>query len=112
MLGEVATAVSEINAVDRDDLYKRLLRAAKKRTVEADIKLDDRGRPVAVLLEAGFERGLRQGLEGELVEGDAVIGRIEVVGVYSGGSRARIVGGLTRSISLDTRARIFLPPAR
>jgi len=45
-LGEVATAVSDINATDRDDLYNRLLVVAKKRTVEADMKLDDRGRPI------------------------------------------------------------------
>jgi DNA topoisomerase-6 subunit B len=43
-LGEVATAVSEINAVDRGALYEQLLSVAKKRTVEADMKLDDRGR--------------------------------------------------------------------
>ena len=45
-LGEVATAVSDINATDRDELYNRLLRVAKKRTMEADTKLDDRGRPI------------------------------------------------------------------
>jgi DNA topoisomerase-6 subunit B len=45
-LGEVATAVSEINAVDRDALYEQLLSVAKKRTSEADMKLDDRGRPI------------------------------------------------------------------
>jgi DNA topoisomerase-6 subunit B len=45
-LGEVATAVSEINAADREALYQQLLSVAKKRTAEADIKLDDRGRPI------------------------------------------------------------------
>jgi DNA topoisomerase-6 subunit B len=45
-LGEVATAVSEINAVDRESLYEQLLSVAKKRTAEADMKLDDRGRPI------------------------------------------------------------------
>jgi DNA topoisomerase VI subunit B len=45
-LGEVATAVSDINAVDRSALYEQLLSVAKKRTAEADLKLDDRGRPV------------------------------------------------------------------
>jgi DNA topoisomerase-6 subunit B len=45
-LGEVATAVSEINAVDRAALYEQLLNVAKKRTAEADMKLDDRGRPI------------------------------------------------------------------
>ena len=45
-LGEVATAVSEINQTDRDALYKQLLTAAKKKTSEADVRLDDRGRPI------------------------------------------------------------------
>ena len=45
-LGEVATAVSDINAFDRDQLYQQLLSVAKKRTADADVKLDDRGRPI------------------------------------------------------------------
>jgi DNA topoisomerase-6 subunit B len=45
-LGEVATAVSDINAVDRGALYDQLVSVAKKRTSEADMKLDERGRPI------------------------------------------------------------------
>jgi DNA topoisomerase-6 subunit B len=45
-LGEVATAVSEINAADRAQLYEQLLSVAKRRTADADMKLDDRGRRV------------------------------------------------------------------
>jgi DNA topoisomerase-6 subunit B len=45
-LGEVATAVSEINAADRGQLYEQLLSVAKKRTADADMKLDDRGRAI------------------------------------------------------------------
>ena len=45
-LGEVATAVSEINAADRGQLYEQLLSVAKKRTADADMKLDDRGRRI------------------------------------------------------------------
>ena len=45
-LGEVATAVSVINGVDRSKLYDQLLAVAKKKTAEADVKLDDRGRPI------------------------------------------------------------------
>ena len=45
-LGEVATAVAVINGVDRDKLYEQLLAVAKKKTAEADVKLDDRGRPI------------------------------------------------------------------
>jgi len=46
-LGEVATAVSTINGVDREGLYADLLAVAKKKTAEADVKLDDRGKPIA-----------------------------------------------------------------
>ncbi|HEV3006891.1 MAG TPA: DNA topoisomerase VI subunit B [Pirellulales bacterium] len=46
-LGEVATAVSEINQADRQALYDRLLEVAKKKTAEADAKFDDRGRKLA-----------------------------------------------------------------
>jgi DNA topoisomerase-6 subunit B len=45
-LGEVATAVSEINEVDRKNLYERLLNVAQKRTAAADMQLDDRGKPI------------------------------------------------------------------
>jgi DNA topoisomerase VI subunit B len=45
-LGEVATAVSDINAVDRGALYEQLLSVAKKRTADADMTLDERGRPI------------------------------------------------------------------
>jgi DNA topoisomerase-6 subunit B len=45
-LGEVATAVSTINGVDRDKLYQELLAVAKRKTAEADVKLDDRGKPI------------------------------------------------------------------
>jgi DNA topoisomerase-6 subunit B len=46
-LGEVAGAVSEINQTDRQALYDRLMDVAKRKTVEADAKFDDRGRKVA-----------------------------------------------------------------
>jgi len=45
-LGEVAAAVSQINGIDRARLYEQLLTVAKKKTAEADVKLDDRGRPI------------------------------------------------------------------
>ncbi len=45
-LGEVASAVSQINGADRADLYEQLLSVAKRKTAEADVKLDDRGRPI------------------------------------------------------------------
>jgi DNA topoisomerase-6 subunit B len=43
-LGEVATAVSEINRADRKKLYDQLLLVAKRKTATADVKLDERGR--------------------------------------------------------------------
>jgi DNA topoisomerase-6 subunit B len=45
-LKEVAGAVSVINGVNRDKLYEQLLAVAKKKTAEADVKLDDRGKPI------------------------------------------------------------------
>jgi DNA topoisomerase-6 subunit B len=45
-LGEVATAVSKINGSNREKLYEQLLAVAKRKTVEADTKLDDRGRRI------------------------------------------------------------------
>jgi len=45
-LGEVASAVQRINGSDRDQLYEKLLAVAKRRTAEADVELDDRGRAV------------------------------------------------------------------
>lgn len=66
----------------------------------------DGGEPVAILLEAGTSQGVKPGQSGELIEAGEVIGRIEIVDVYSAGSRARIVGGLRSPITLDTRARL------
>jgi DNA topoisomerase-6 subunit B len=43
-LREVAVAVSDINRTDRDALYDRLVAVARRKTAEADMKLDDRGR--------------------------------------------------------------------
>ncbi len=45
-LGEVATAISEINGVKQNDLHDQLLKVAKRRTSEADVKLDNRGKVV------------------------------------------------------------------
>lgn len=45
-LHEVAGAVSHINSVDREKLYRQLVDVAKKKTVEADTRLNDRGRPI------------------------------------------------------------------
>src|SRR5256885_7536363 len=46
-LGEVATACATIDdKLDRDALYERLLHVAKRKTAEADTKLDSRGKKI------------------------------------------------------------------
>lgn len=45
-LGEVAGAVNTITGADRERLYGQLLEVARKKTAQADLQLDDRGRPV------------------------------------------------------------------
>jgi DNA topoisomerase-6 subunit B len=45
-LGEVATAVSELNQADRDQLYEQLVQVARRKTSEADVRLDETGKPV------------------------------------------------------------------
>jgi len=42
----VAQAVSTINGTDAAKLYADLLAVAKTKTAQADVKLDDRGRPI------------------------------------------------------------------
>ena len=55
-LGEVAGAVSRINRADRDRSTSGCWKWPGRKTAEADVKLDDRGRPV----ESGRRR-FRQG---------------------------------------------------
>lgn len=45
-LKEVATAVSVINSAEEKELYEQLVTVAKKRTADADVKLDDRGKKI------------------------------------------------------------------
>ena len=45
-LGEVATAVNKINGADTEKVYEQLLEVAKKKTAEADVRLDKKGRPI------------------------------------------------------------------
>jgi len=67
------------------------------------------GEPAFVLIEAGRAAGMEKGLSGDLVDGAKTLGRVEIVDVYEAGSRARIVGGLSAPITLDTVARIRKP---
>jgi DNA topoisomerase VI subunit B len=59
-LGEVATAVNEINGADKKKLYDQLLKVAKRKTAQADLKFDENGNPI-------FEE------EGEVDYGDNVL---------------------------------------
>ncbi len=45
-LGEVASAVSAINGANRDQLFEQLLKVAKRKTSEADVRLNDRGKVI------------------------------------------------------------------
>jgi DNA topoisomerase-6 subunit B len=66
-LREVAGAVSSINAADEDALYEKLLHVARKKTAEADVTLDDCGRPLEELSEEEFGKNvLIVAPEGEL----------------------------------------------
>jgi DNA topoisomerase-6 subunit B len=38
--------VSQINGTDRQQVYEQLLAVAKKKTAEADVKLDESGKPI------------------------------------------------------------------
>ena len=59
-LGEVATAVNEISGADKKKLYDQLLKVAKRKTAQADLKFDENGNPI-------FEE------EGEVDYGDNVL---------------------------------------
>ena len=45
-LGEVADAVSSINRFDKKKLYDQLMEVAKRKTKQADVRLDKHGKPI------------------------------------------------------------------
>jgi DNA topoisomerase-6 subunit B len=45
-LGEVASAVNEISGADKKRLYDQLLKVAKRKTAQADMKFDENGNPI------------------------------------------------------------------
>ena len=53
-LKEVSNAVSEINGVKQQDLYDQLVKVARKRTADADMQLDDRGRRIQEEVNMNF----------------------------------------------------------
>lgn len=60
-LGEVASAVGEIRDFDEKktkSLYEQLLGVAKKKTAEADVKLDERGKKVQAEAEPDYGGGV------------------------------------------------------
>jgi hypothetical protein len=83
-LGEVAQAVSTINGTDAKKLYEDLLALAKKKTAQADVRYDDRGRPIMeeeeldlgkhCIIVAPGEVGLTQAAA-DLVDDDISAGR-------------------------------------
>ena len=48
-LGEVATAVSGVNGMSRQELFDALVASAKRKTATADVLLGEDGMPMAVL---------------------------------------------------------------
>jgi hypothetical protein len=45
-LGEVATAVSGVNGMNRQELFDALVSSAKRKTATADVLLGEDGKPV------------------------------------------------------------------
>jgi hypothetical protein len=75
--------------------------------VQAEVlDVEERAGTSFVLLDAGAPHAVAIGMRGQLVEGDAILAEIEIVEVFADGSRARILGELKGSISIDTKARI------
>ncbi len=70
-VGEVATAVCRVNGGNREKLYRQLLDVAKKRTAEADVDLDDHGKPIEEDKEDFGENVLIVAAEGASDEADA-----------------------------------------
>lgn len=60
-------------------------------------------------IRGGREAGLAPGLRGRLIDGGRVIGRFTVVEVYAAGSRVRIDGGLSGSVSSRTVVEVDIP---
>jgi DNA topoisomerase-6 subunit B len=50
-LGEVAQATAEMKGVDPKPLYEKLVQVAKRKTAQADVKLDKHGRPIEEKVE-------------------------------------------------------------
>ena len=53
-LGEVAESVHTIDGSDKKKLYEQLLKVAKRKTADADVKLDDQGKPIEQHNEEDF----------------------------------------------------------
>jgi DNA topoisomerase-6 subunit B len=45
-LGEVATAVSQLNEADRQRVYDHLVELARRKTAQADVRFDEHGQPI------------------------------------------------------------------
>jgi hypothetical protein len=85
--------------------------APRFETLESGVlEVEGRGEhPETVLLEKGSDDGLRPGQHGRLIDGEFELGEIVIEQVYPEGSRARIVGALSRSVGPDTTAEVTVP---
>ncbi len=85
----MATAVSHINHADRDQVYELLLEVARKKTAEADVELDDRGRPV--------EESLEEFGEGVLIVEPGATAQLAAAAAGSGDARRAQAGDPRRA---------------
>jgi len=68
-----------------------------------------RGGVRSLLLGQGTNASLEPCLRGKLFDGAKEIGEIEIVEVFGGASRARVIGSLRGEITSDTRAEVSVP---
>jgi len=103
-LGEVAAAVSQINGIDRAKLYDQLLAVAKKKTAEADVKLDDRGRPIQE--EEDLELG-----ENCIIVPQGIPGQADATAADSGTLPSRAKGRMKKIATIEGDGPTAAEPA-
>ena len=67
------------------------------------------GAPTGVLIDAGRSAGVRTGLQGRIVESGRTLAPIELIEVYYGGSRARLLAPPTGRITPASEVQIDVP---
>lgn len=84
------------------------------RSVDAEV-LEVEGQlsqPTGVLLDLGRDRGVTEGMTGELLEDGRIVGKIRVLDVYEEGSRATVELPLLRPITPRVKAVLHFPESR